>query len=81
MRGKEVSVAMLTGETTVLFAFWYFQRVKGLQDAIVLVVSLLIAIMKDQVASLEEQMVDICCLYEYCDMTITVLHQLIIPHV
>ena len=36
-----------------------FQRVKGLQDSIVLVVLLLIAIMKDQVASFEKQFVDV----------------------
>jgi len=36
-----------------------FQWVKGLHNSIILVVSLLVAIMKDQVALLEEQMVDI----------------------
>jgi len=36
-----------------------FPGVKGLHNSIVLVVSILIAIMKDKVALLEEQMVDI----------------------
>jgi len=36
-----------------------FQRVKGLQDSIILVVLLLIAIMKDQVASFEERFVNV----------------------
>jgi len=36
-----------------------FQQVKGLQDSIILVVPLLVAIMKHQVASFEEQFVNV----------------------
>jgi len=41
-----------------MFAFWLFQWIIGLSGGIVLVVSLLFAIVKDQVSS-EEQMADI----------------------
>ena len=51
------------------FAFWHFSVVKGLHDGIILVVSLLVLIVKDQVASFEEQIVDSLLYY---DMTIVV---------
>lgn len=54
-----------------------FPGVKGLHNGIVLVVSILIAIMKDKVALLEEQMVDIS-LFAWYNCHGATLHLLII---
>ena len=59
-----------------MFAFWLFQWIKGLSGGIVLVVSLLFAIVKDQVSS-EEQMADIS-LFDRHDCHGIALHLLII---
>ena len=74
VRGKDVFVALPTGQTTTKRFFYagIFQWVKGLHDGIVLVVSLLVAIMKDQVALLEEQMVNIS--FAWHDRRSTALH-------
>jgi len=58
-----------------------FQRVIGLHSGIVLIVSLLVAVMKDHVALLEEQVVTISPLYSGGMTVVYSVDQTLPPHV